>query len=65
MKIIRVIVDQLPKSCSECSRHLNLAYNCSVENYMELYVMFKRAGRLPNCPLALEHDDKQVDAEVV
>ncbi len=67
MKILRVIVDELPECCLYCDYFLqaltNTAGKCILsEGYTKNY---KAGERLPNCPLALEHDNKKIANEVM
>ncbi len=59
MKILKVLVDELPANCHECSNRLNITYNCSVANNVDLFVLLRRKDRLPKCPLHIEHGDDQ------
>ena len=74
MKILRVIVDELPKSASRCDEHranwnqlyTKLDVGCNI--LKDYWLMSERdftTTRCPNCPLALEHDNKKIANEVM
>ena len=64
MKILRVIVDEMPKSCAECDWLHSLDYwHCLIldEGVLPEGVLH----RYSDCPLALEHDNKRIANEVM
>ena len=59
MKILRVIVDELPKSCAECD-----ARTFGRCGYTGTFV-YKLEARPTDCPLVLEWDNKKIASEVM
>ncbi len=59
MKIIKVIVDELPKSCAECDEQT--MNRCRFTGTF-VFGLFTRAD---DCPLALERDNKKIANEVM
>lgn len=58
MKIIAVIVDELPKSCTDCQfLEMPNFYNCLILDIGTLPE--GEFHRHPDCPLRLEHDNKK------
>ena len=67
MKIIKVLVDELPESCYVCERRYPLAYICDItgDETPRTTWPVERSHRHDNCPLVLEHDNKKIANEVM
>lgn len=75
MKILHVIVDELPKGAFYCElgyKNIFLPTADNVETFCKLRMSSSLQKRIvaqtrlcPDCPLRLEHDNKQIANEVM
>lgn len=74
MKIIKVIVDELPVSACRCDLSsvtwnpiiFREIVNCKIrEEYLSMTENEYFSTRCPNCPLRLEHDNARIANEVM
>lgn len=67
MKIIKVLVDELPKSCAECELSREIMHTGGMECSADHSICFwmPHHKRQPWCPLALEHDNAKIANEVM
>ena len=56
MKIIKIVVDKLPKTCEYCDIFDDLTYECSI---LDMYVGNMNKRRHEKCPL-IEKDDPEL-----
>ena len=63
MKIIKVLVDKLPDNCLACRFSVGTLYCLFLTPHESIPTGY--GERHPDCPLALEHDNKRIANEVM